>query len=116
VSYSGFSAATPTLPGHVFEVTFDPGTNTATWTSRDGSGAGEIGDQPVNDVAYDAVTGDLYAATDFAVLRRAAGASEWTLAAAGMPNAEVSALTLSTGARRLFAATHGLGAWSLSLR
>ena len=31
VSYSGFNATTPTTPGHVFEVTYDPGAGTATW-------------------------------------------------------------------------------------
>jgi hypothetical protein len=116
VSYSGYSAATPTVPGHVFEVVYDPGTNTATWTAKDGTGATSIGDQPVNDVAFDAVTGDLYAATDFAVVRLAAGDTAWNLAATGMPNAEVSALTIVPGARKLFAATHGLGAWSLALK
>lgn len=115
VSYSGYSAVTPAAPGHVFEVVLDPSTSTATWTSLDGAGPTSIGDQPVNDVAFDAATGDLYAATDFGVVRAAAGTTVWTLAGEGMPNAEVSAITLAPGARMLFAATHGLGAWSLKL-
>lgn len=111
VSYAGFSAATPLLPGHVFEVVYNPATNSATWTSLDGS----LADMPLNDVVYDQVTGDLYVANDFGVLRRAAGGATWALAATGMPNAEVSGLTIVAGARKLYAATHGLGAWSLVL-
>ena len=115
ISYNGFNAATPTLPGHVFEVVYNPGTGMATWTNRDGSGGGFIGDLPVTSVAYDKFTGDLYASTDFGVVRAAAGGSSWTLAAPGMPNVEVSALTLLADARRLYAATHGLSAWTLVL-
>ena len=66
-------------------------------------------------VVFDALTGDLYASTDFGVARRTAGSNDWTLAAPGMPKVEVSALTLVTGARRLYAATHGLSAWVLTL-
>jgi hypothetical protein len=115
ISYSGFNAATPALPGHVFEVVYNPGTATATWTNLDGTGAGFIGDLPVTSVVFDALTGDLYASTDFGVARRTAGSNDWTLAAPGMPKVEVSALTLVTGARRLYAATHGLSAWVLTL-
>ena len=60
VSYSGYSAYTPTTPGHVFDVHFDPATGTATW--RDISH--NLGDQPVTNVAYDTVTGDVYAGTE----------------------------------------------------
>ena len=31
ISYKGFNAATPATPGHVFEVTYNPGAGTATW-------------------------------------------------------------------------------------
>ena len=36
-------------------------------------------------------------------------------AAPGMPNVEVAGLTIVPGERKLFAATHGLGAWSRNL-
>ena len=39
ISYSGFSAATPTTPGHIFSVTYDPGAGTATWTASTASSA-----------------------------------------------------------------------------
>jgi hypothetical protein len=32
-----------------------------------------------------------------------------------MPNQEVAGLTIMPGERKLFAATHGLGAWLLNL-
>ena len=62
----------------------------------------------------DEATGDLYAANDFGVLRLGAGTTSWTLAAAGMPNVEVAGLT-TPDERVLYAATHGLSAWRLTL-
>jgi hypothetical protein len=112
VSYSGFNAATPATPGHVFEITYDPAAGTATWIDR----SYDIGDIPITDVVRDDVTGDLYASSDFGVFRLLAGASDWGPAAPGMPNVEVAGLTIVPGERKLFAATHGLGAWLLNLR
>jgi hypothetical protein len=105
------------LPGHVFSVTYDPIAGTATWVSLDGSGDGAIGDQPVNGVAYDKATGDLYAATDFGVVRLAGAnaASGWSMAAPGLPVVTVAGLTINPGARQLLAATHGRGAYQLTL-
>lgn len=111
VSYTGFSAATPTTVGHVFEVAYDPTTGTAAWTSIDNG----LADIPLNDVARDDASGALYVASDFGVMRLDPGASAWVMAAAGLPNAEVSGLTIVPSARKLYAATHGLGAWSLTL-
>lgn len=71
--------------------------------------------QPTTDVAFDAVAGDLYAATDYGVLRLASGTTTWTSAAPGMPNVEVTGLTMVSGDRILYAATHGLSAWRLNL-
>ncbi len=112
IAYSGFDATTPTTPGHVFEVTFNPLAGTATWVDV----SHDFGDIPVNDVARDDVTGDLYAATDFGVFRLAAGATEWGASAPGMPKVEVAGLTFVSAARKLYAATHGLGAWRLNLQ
>jgi len=109
ISYSGFGAPTPTKPGHVFDVT--AGAGTATFADR----SNDLGDVPITDVAYDNVTGDLYASSDFGVYRLAAGTATWTPAASGMPVVEVSGLTIVPGARKLYAATHGLSAWSLRL-
>jgi len=101
----------------VFSVTYDPIEGTATWVSLDGSGDGAIGDQPVNGVAYDPGKNDLYASTDFGVVKLAGAnaANGWTLAAPGLPVVTVAGLTLNPGARQLLAATHGRGAYQLTL-
>jgi hypothetical protein len=111
ISYSGFNANTPSTPGHLFEVTFDPGTGTATWQDR----SYDWGDLPMNDLAVDTVTGDLYAASDFGVSELPAGTTQWVLAASGMPNVEVAGLTILPESRILYAASHGLSAWRLTL-
>ena len=111
VSYTGFDASTPATPGHVFEVRYDPGTGTSTWTNR----SYDLGDLPINDIAVDTASGDLYAASDFGVYRLASGTTTWTAAAPGMPNVEVAGLTYVGKDRILYAATHGLGAWRLNL-
>ena len=112
ISYSGYGVNTPGLPGHIFEVTYDPGTGTSTWVDR----SFDFGDQPATDLVRDDVTGDLYAATDYGVLRLAAGTTTWTSAAPGMPNVEVTGLTIVGSERILYAATHGLSAWWLNLK
>jgi len=45
--------------------------------------------------AYAGSTGDVYAATDFGVLRRPAGSIDWEVAAADLPQVAVYGLTLS---------------------
>ncbi|MFG3420408.1 exo-alpha-sialidase [Micromonospora sp. NPDC047730] len=109
VSYSGFNSNTPATLGHAFEVKL-AGTG-ATWADR----SYDFGDQPITDLVRDDVTGDLYAATDFGVLRLARGSTTWVKAARGMPNVEVAGLTVVPGKRVLYAASHGLGAWQLAL-
>jgi hypothetical protein len=74
-----------------------------------------MGDIPVTDLVRDDVTGDLYAASDFGVMRLAASTTTWVSPAPGMPNVEVAGLTIIPSERKLYAATHGLGAWSLNL-
>jgi hypothetical protein len=112
VSYSGFASNTPATPGHVFEVTYAPAAGTSNWVDR----SYDFGDQPVNDLVLDQSTGDLYAATDFGVLRLAADTPTWAQAAPGLPNVEVSGLTVVPGTRILYAASHGLGAWRLNIK
>jgi len=110
ISYSGFSVNTPAAPGHVFEVVYNPGTGTSTWTDL----SHDLADIPVTDLVRD-VTGDLYASNDFGVLMLPAGTTSWVHAAPGMPNVEVAGLTIVPSERKLYAATHGLSAWSLNL-
>ena len=111
VSYSGYNAHTPSTPGHVFEVTFNPGGPSATWTDL----SYNLADLPITDLVRDDKTGDLYAASDFGVMKLANGGSTWTEAGGGLPKVEVSALTIVPNARLLYAATHGRSAWKLQL-
>ena len=60
LSYSSYSTLTPATPGHVFSVTYDPVTGTATWTNLDGSGGPGFPDFPATGIAYDSVRGDVY--------------------------------------------------------
>jgi hypothetical protein len=117
VSYLGYNATTPSTPGHLFSVTYDPVAGTATWTMLDNVGSSAFGDQPANAVAFDPNTGDLYAAMDFGVVQLAADdtASGWVLAAQNLPVVTVAGLTINPGARQLLAATHGRGAYQLTL-
>ena len=113
VSFSGYGAYTPSTPGHVFDVRVRPGRGTATWTDI----SKDIGDQPVTDVALDSGTGDIYAATDFGVLRLRRGAVSWREAATGLPPVAVYGLTIAPLRRGhvLYAATHGRGAFRVTL-
>jgi hypothetical protein len=109
VSYSGYNVNTPTTPGHVFEVTW----NGAAATFADISY--NLPDFPVTGIVRDDATGDLYASSDFGVMRLARHASTWTVAGSGMPMVEVPNLQIVPGERLLYAATHGRSAWVLHL-
>jgi len=111
VSFSGYNAYTPTTPGHVFDVHYDPSTGTATWTDI----SHNLGDQPITGIAFDAPTGRLFASTDFGVEVLPHLLPFWLPAASGLPKAAVYGLTISTSGRVLYAATHGRGAWRLKL-
>ena len=109
ISYSGYNVNTPSQPGHVFEVTNSGGS--ATWTDR----SYNLPDLPITALVRDDVTGDLYAASDFGVMRLANGSTAWTVAGTGLPTVEVPGLTIVPSARLLYAATHGRSAWMLQL-
>jgi hypothetical protein len=110
ISYNGYNVNTPTTPGHVFEVTWS-GTGTATWVDR----SYNLPDFPITAVVRDDVTGDLYAASDFGVMKLSNGGSVWATAGTGLPMVEVSGLTIVPSSRILYAATHGRSAWSMQL-
>jgi hypothetical protein len=114
ISYSSYSSLTPTTPGHVFSVTFNPSGPTATWTSLDGTGATMFPDFPATGLAADS-NGDLYVSNDFGVMRLPSGSTDWEVAGTGLPMVEVAGLTIVPSARLLYAATHGRSAWQLTL-
>jgi hypothetical protein len=127
VSYGGYNAVTPTTPGHIFSVTYDPGTGAATWERVDD----DLGDLPIADVQVDESRDVLYASTDFGVMqlggmhgrgrgrghgRGPKGSDEWRPAGAGLPAVAVPDLTILPDQGKLLAATHGFGAWELKLQ
>jgi transposase-like protein len=116
ISFSGYDAyatAAGTATGHVFDVTYNPGTHDATWTDI----SHDLGDQPITDVAFDPNTGDLYASTDWGVdvLSPASSDTTWQPASTGLPTVAVYGLTINPAKRVLYAATHGRSAWTLNL-
>jgi hypothetical protein len=123
ISYSGYSAYTPKAPGHVFEVTYDRKTHKAKFEDL----SHNFGDQPATGIAFAPKVvgcgssggctsqGDLYAATDFGVLRLAQGSDKWKQAADGLPSVAVYGLRLSQNGKLLYAATHGRGGYRLKL-
>jgi hypothetical protein len=114
ISYSGYNFNTPAQPGHVFEVTYNPGTPDATWTSLDNPGGMPFPDFPATGIARD-TNGDLYVSNDFGVMVLANGSTTWAVAGTGLPMVEVAGLTIVPGSRVLYAATHGRSAWKLTL-
>ena len=117
ISFSGYNAyaltsVPPTATGHVFEVTYNSTTHVATWVNRDYN----LGDEPVTGIALDGNTGDVFISTDFSVNILKSGGSTWTPAAGSLPPVAVYGLTIDSNARVLYAATHGQGAWKLSLQ
>jgi hypothetical protein len=113
LSYSSYSSLTPSTPGHVFSVTYNPRNHSATWANLDG-GSGPIGDLPVTALVR-STRGDLFAGTDFGVMKLASGSSTWTVAGSGLPAVEVAGLTLVNGSHVLYAATHGRSVWALQI-
>jgi hypothetical protein len=76
----------------------------------------DLGDIPVNTMAYDDVRGDLYVGTDFGPLVLRSSATVWELAGIGFPEALMVDLEIVPERRLLVAATHGLGIFYLTLR
>jgi len=111
ISYSGYSAYTPSTPGHVFEARYNPTSGAVTFTDRSYT----LGDEPVTGIFLDGGNGDVYAATDFGVARLPSGAVAWADAAMGMPPVAVYGLTGASSSRVLYAATHGRGIYQLPL-
>ncbi len=112
ISYTGFNAITPSTPGHIFRAVYDPATGRATFTSSDY----DLGDLPINTLAYDDVRGDLYAATDFGPLVLKAGTANWVLAGRGFPEVVMVDLEIVPEQGILVAATHGLGIFTLKVQ
>jgi hypothetical protein len=109
ISYTGYGANTPYNVGHVFEFLVTKTGTTITDVSYN------LADMPVTALVRDDRTGDLFAGTDFGVMRLASGSKTWKAANRGLPPASVYGLTISSEARVLYAATHGRSVWRLDL-
>ncbi len=100
---------------HVFK-TIDGG---ATWSGIDGTGTGALPDMPVNTIAVDPATSNLYVGTDMGVFVSLDGGQSWALELTGFPNSVTDALVMHvdpTGGRSVFAFTHGRGVWRVDLQ
>jgi hypothetical protein len=136
VTYSGYNFATPTTPGHVFDVQENgaaPGSGIFTNLNVESSGTSNFptpfsdGDLPVSDVVRDDANQTLYVSTDFGVLVGPHdGQAGWHVTK-GMPRYEVMHLELQPSSRAptcvgsshcdriLYAATHSQGIWKMNL-
>jgi hypothetical protein len=113
VSYNGYNVTVgSTAPGHVFDVNWS-GTGAAVWTDISYA----LPDFPITALVRDDVTGDLYAGSDFGVMKLPNATTTWAVAGTvgSLPMVEVAGLTIVPSARLLYAATHGRSAWSLAL-
>jgi photosystem II stability/assembly factor-like uncharacterized protein len=113
-TYSSFDRATVPTDRHVYKTT-DGG---VTWAAIDGTGADAVPDIPVHCIVVDPTNrARLYIGTDLGVFVTTDGGATWARENSGFANAptESLALTNSEGIVRLFAFTHGRGAYRVRL-
>jgi hypothetical protein len=113
ITYSGFNAKTPGTPGHVFEVQYVP--NASTFKILDGNQPRDaLGDIPATSIAV-SLKGTIYVGTDYGCIA-SKGNGLWRECGDGLPNLVVADLLYIPGQKRLYAATHGQGVWSLDVK
>jgi hypothetical protein len=110
IGYNGYNVNTPAQPGHVFDVTWS-GAGAATWVDV----SYNLPDFPITALVRDDNKGDLYAASDFGVMKLPFGTTVWVVAGSGLPMVECPGLTINSAARILYVATHGRSGWSMAL-
>jgi len=112
ITYSGFNAKTPGTPGHIFDVHYIPGAST--FTILDGNQPRDaLGDIPATSIAV-SDKGTIYVGTDYGCIA-SKGTGIWRPCGSGLPNLVVADLLYVSGQKRLYAATHGQGVWSLDV-
>lgn len=109
IAYTGFNQITPATPGHIFRAVYTPATGRATFTRVDG----DLGDIPINTIAFDDARGDLYAGTDYGPIVLKRGTATWQGAGLGFPEALIVDMEWVPEERVLVIATHGLGIFYL---
>jgi len=113
VTLSGFDEGTPGQPGHVFKTTAALGASPH-WVN-----ASPPVDLPQDSVAVDPVDANLvYVGADLGVWKSADGATNWAHLGpdTGIPNVAVFDLEIQPSTRRVFAFTHGRGAFVQACR
>jgi hypothetical protein len=104
VSFSGYAAGRP----HVM-LTTDLG---ASWQDV----TGDLPDEPVNAIVADpSHPWHWFAGTDISVWVSVNGGANWSPLDTALPNAVVCDLEIQDATRKLFAGTHGRGAWEYDL-
>jgi hypothetical protein len=92
----------------------------ASWQVRDGSGAASLPDIPVHSLVADPDdSARLYLGTDLGVFVSLDGGEQWMVEETGFGPVVTEWLSLvrdSSGRTRLFAFTHGRGAWRVDIR
>ncbi|MFA5941569.1 MAG: fibronectin type III domain-containing protein [Sinimarinibacterium sp.] len=85
----------------------------ATWSSLDGSSYSSLPDVPVTSVVLNPNNPDaLMLGSDIGIFVSLDAGASWATANAGIGNAPVMTLAYNAATSRIFAFTHGLGAWS----
>jgi uncharacterized repeat protein (TIGR01451 family) len=108
-AYGGFSAATPTRPGHVYAT----GNGGQTWQDI----TGNLPDVPVNSIVIDpSAPNTLYAGTDVGAFVTTDKGGTWTRLGSGIPKVAVWQLDYDARNGVLAAGTHGRGAYTLNNR
>ncbi|HJQ26186.1 MAG TPA: hypothetical protein VKA60_19895 [Blastocatellia bacterium] len=113
-TYSSFNRSTVASDRHIYKTT-DGG---ASWLGLDGNGTTGIPDIPVHCIVIDPTNrARLYVGTDLGVFVSTDGGASWARENSGFANTPVESLALSNadGIVRLFAFTHGRGAFRVRL-
>lgn len=89
----------------------------ASWTPMPGTGANTLPQVPATAVVVDPADGNrVYVGTDIGVFTSNDGGTNWVREYTGFGNVSVEHLAInSEGTRRLYAFTHGRGAWRVDL-
>jgi Arc-like DNA binding domain len=112
ISYSGYNHVTPDTPGHIFEVRYNRGTGTATFTRLDSG----LGDLPVGTIELDERNNVLYGGTDFGLIQLRLKSRSGTIqTVSGIPTTTIPYLAIDQKSRVMYVTTHGFGAWKLRL-
>jgi photosystem II stability/assembly factor-like uncharacterized protein len=113
----------PTNANHVYVAYSgyrDGDTSANVWETTDGGNtwnnvSGNLPNSPVEMLAFDQPSGQLYAATDLGLFFDKNGKKNWKRVGAGLPNTPVLDLKISGDRTIMYAATFGRSVWKIDL-